>query len=113
MVDGYCLHNFTRRNTMMLIKTSDPVRQIENMLEKSIRRRHLARRHDRDQGGLLTDARHIHAVAAPMPLTVVTGCPQHHAKPQPATIPNAGNRIASGYGRRNVQNDAHRNTFPQ
>jgi len=96
---------------MMLIKTSDPGRQIEKMLEKRERRRRLARRHERDpdepqSGAVISPAAHA------LPGMTASSRARHHAKPQAAVIPQSGPNVTPGRSLQDVQNEARKNIFP-
>lgn len=97
---------------MMLIKTSDPGRQIEKMLEKRERRRRLARRHERDPDEPQSGIAAISPAAHALPGMTASSRARHHAKPQAAVIPQSGPNATPGRSPQDVQNEARKNIFP-
>ncbi len=95
----------------MLIKTSDPTRQIEKMMEKRARRRRLARRQERDQDEPQTGIAAISPAAHALPGMTASSGARHHAKPQ-TTILKSGRNATAGRSLQHVQNEARENIFP-
>ena len=95
----------------MLIKTSDPIRQIEKMMEKRERRRRLARRQEREQDEPQTGIAAISPAAHALPGMTASSRARHHAKPQ-AAILKSGHNTTAGRSPQDVQNEARENIFP-
>lgn len=96
----------------MLIKTSDPGRQIEKMMEKRERRRRLARRQERDHDKPQTGIAAISPAAHAPPRMTASSRARHHAKPQAAVIPKSGPDATPGRSSQDIQNEARKNIFP-
>ena len=97
---------------MMLIKTSEPVRVVENMLEKRERRRRLARRHDRHQHEIRQDNAAISMLADALQDITASSRAWHHAKPHAAVAPKPGQNVTPGRSLRDVQNLVGEHIFP-
>ncbi len=96
----------------MLIKTSDPGRQIEKMIEKRERRRHLARRQKRDPDEPPTGIAAISPAGYALPGMTAPSRARHHAKPRAAVIPKSGPNATPGRSPQDIQNEARENIFP-
>ncbi len=70
----------------MLLKTSEPSRQIERMLEKSARRRRWTHRQDCTRDASQAVATAVSAVSDVMQVMTTTSRILHHAKPHPVPI---------------------------
>ncbi|MGA9856112.1 MAG: hypothetical protein WBR29_12635 [Gammaproteobacteria bacterium] len=95
---------------MMLIKTSEPNRQIERMLEKSARRRRLAHRQHRDRNALRAVATAISVVDDVMQGMTASNQVLHHAKPHALPI-KPRQCLSSSRSQRDVHSVTRWNVF--
>lgn len=80
---------------MMLIKTAEPNRQIERMLEKSAQRRRMARRQHHNRDALQAVATAMSMVTDMMQDMPASSRVLHHAKPHAVSI-KPGQSLAPG-----------------
>lgn len=87
---------------MMLIKTAEPNRQIERMLEKSAQRRRLAHRQERNHHALQAVTIAMSVVTDVMQARTASSRILHHAKPHAVPV-QPGQNLSPG----RISRDAH------